>query len=180
MKKFAYILFFISSLSANAQKSSTNSDVNNLSNKLNYRVLNAYQENASTKIEDVFHYFQLLTDKSLNTKVKNEIILNINQLFNNQNPILLDITSENLDKIELEKLIKKLLISEPIMFKISNQNNYNSVTFNSWINNYTLIKTKSGFNKTISIVQTIFMEEEIKQFGVNFKTVWVTYLGEMQ
>ena len=164
---------------AKAQQSSSEQVGNSLQSKFSYRVLTAYQENAATKIEDVFNYFQLLTDTSLNDDTKKEIISNINLVFRNQNPMVIDVTSETLDAIELKKLIQKLLISEPIVFKIVNQNKFNFITSNSWENNYTIIRTKSGKNKSFAVYQTIFMIQEVKQFGSSTKSVWINFLGDI-
>ena len=43
--------------------------------------------------EDLFSYFQLLTDASLNNDLKKEVVKNINLLFQNSNAMVIDFTS---------------------------------------------------------------------------------------
>jgi len=90
-----------------------------LSNKYAAKALEDYQENGKSKIEDLFTYFHMLTDASLTDDLKKEVVKNIKNSFQNQDPEVIDFTSETNDKIKLDSLIDKLLFSEPIIFKVS-------------------------------------------------------------
>ena len=153
--------------------------VQSLNQVFSTKVLNAYQENSISKIDDLFSYFQLLTDANLTNDLKKEVVKNINQLFNNQNPLVLDVTSQSLNRIPLQALLQKLLISEPILFKILDETTFNAVDYKSWKTNYSITRTKSGSITKIKIIQTVYFFEVSKQFGENSKEVWSTYLDEM-
>jgi hypothetical protein len=151
-----------------------------LNQKFSAKVLNAYQENSKTKVEDLYSYFQLLTDASLSDDLKKEVIKNIQFLFQNKNEMVVDFTSPSLNKITLQQFIDKLLISEPILFVISDESNYNSVDYQSWNTNYTVSRTKSGLISKTTINQKIYFIETEKSFGTETKLVFSTFLGSME
>ena len=180
MKKISYLLFLLCCFFVNGQSASNTNNAQTLQSKMSVKVLSAYQQNTSTKVEDLFSYFQMLTDVSLTNDVKKEIITNINLLFNNQNPMVIDFTSDTNEFILLQKLIQKLLISEPISFKVSDEIKYNSLTDKSWNDSYIVERTKSRVTKNMNINQTIFMVMEDKKFGENSKTIWNVFLGSIR
>lgn len=143
------------------------------------KVLNAYQENSKTKIDDLFSQFQMLTDAGLPNDLKKEVVKNIYLAFKNPNEIVIDFTSDTFEKITLQQLIQKLLVSKPILFSVSNAVNYNSVDFNSWKIDYTIVRTKLGIESKINVVQKVYFYETQKDFGSNKKTVLATFLGAM-
>jgi hypothetical protein len=151
-----------------------------LNKKFSAPVLNAYQLNSKTKIEDLFAYFQLLTDASVDNELKKEVVKNINLVFKNENELIIDFTSDSLDKIPLQQFLQKLMISEPILFSLSDETKFNSVDYQSWKTGYTITKTKSGITSKIKVIQTVFMQENIKLFGNNQKLVYQTHLGKME
>lgn len=179
MKKISCLLFLWCCFFVNGQSASNTTNVQTLQNKMSVKVLTAYQENASTKVADLFSYFQMLTNSSLTNDVKKEVVTNINLLFNNQNPLVIDFTSDGNDLISLQKLIQKLLVSEPILFKISEEIRYDSLTDKSWNDSYIVARTKLGVTKYIYTNQTVFMVMQDKKFGENFKTIWTIFLGAM-
>ena len=179
MKKISCLLFLWSCFIVNGQSASKTNQMQTLQTKMSVKVLSAYQENTSNKIADLFSYFQMLTDVSLTDDIKEEVIININLLFNNQNPLVIDFTSNNDDLIYLQTLIQKLLVSEPILFKVYEEVNYSSLTDKSWNNNFNVRRTKSGITKNIPTSQTVFMILENKNFGEISKTIWAIFLGEM-
>lgn len=186
IKKFLLIVVFLCSFFVGAQ-SSMNESVKekkaateiSLNKRFSAKVLNAYQENSKTKVEDLFSYFQLLTDANLNDDLKKEVIKNINLLFQNSNAMVVDFTSESLDKISLQQFIQKLLISEPILFSVSEESKYDSVEYQSWKTGYTVSRTKSGIITKTKIVQKVYFYETPKLFGDETKVVFSTLLGEM-
>jgi hypothetical protein len=151
-----------------------------LSKKYAPKLLEAYQENAKTKVEDLFGYFQMLTDASLTDGYKKEIVKNIQYIFKNQNPEVIDFTSTTKDKILLNALIEKLLISEPIIFRVSESWQNGAENALSWKNIYTIIRIKSGVNENIRVSQLVYLFEELKSFGTTAKNVTVTFLGKME
>lgn len=185
-RTFLFIVVFLSSFLVEAQ-SSMNESVKekkaastiSLNKRFSSKVLNAYQENSKTKVEDLFSYFQMLTDASLNDDLKKEVVKNINLLFQNPNTMVIDFTSDSFDKIPLQQFIQKLLISEPILFSVSEESRYDSVEYQSWKTGYTVSRTKSGIVTKTKIVQKVFFYETPKMFGEETKVVFSTLLGEM-
>lgn len=177
------LVSFFSKAQSSGQKESLSEKkvaAQTLNQKFSAPVLNAYQENSKSKVEDLFSYFQMLTDASLSDDLKIEIVKGINLLIQNPNTIVIDFTSESLDKITLQQFIQKLLISEPILFSVSNQTQFNSVDYNSWKMGYTISRTKSGATYNTKVVQKVFFYETPKVFGDKTKEVLSTVLGEMQ
>lgn len=150
-----------------------------LSQKFSSRVLNAYQVNSKSKVEDLFSYFQMLTDGNLKADVKKEVIDNIHLLVQNPNVLVVDFTSDSLHKIPLQQFIQKLLISEPISFSISDEVSYDTVAYQSWNANYTVTKKKSGIVTKTKVTESVFFYETSKQFGNEAKVVIATLLGAM-
>lgn len=185
-KKFLFIVILLCSFFVNAQdvvKESVSekkaASTMSLNKKFSSKVLNAYQENSKTKVEDLFSYFQMLTDASLNDDLKKEVVKNINLLFQNPNTLVIDFTSDSFDKITLQQFIQKLLISEPILFSVSEESRYDSVEYQSWKTGYTVSRTKSGIVTKTKIVQKVYFYETPKMFGEETKMVFSTLLGEM-
>ncbi len=185
-KKFLFIVILLCSFFVNAQdvvKESVSekkaATAMTLNKRFSAKVLNAYQENSKTKVEDLFSYFQMLTDASLNDDLKKEVVKNINLLFQNPNTMVIDFTSDSFDKITLQQFIQKLLISEPILFSVSEESRYDSVEYQSWKTGYTLSRTKSGIVTKTKIVQKVYFYETPKMFGEETKMVFSTLLGEM-
>ncbi|MFN3753660.1 hypothetical protein [Flavobacterium sp.] len=181
MKSILYIMLLLCSFFIQAQSSSNEKAASNVSLSKKYapKLLEAYQENAKTKVEDLFAYFQMLTDASLTDDYKKEIVKNIQYTFKNQNPEVIDFTSPTLDKILLNDFIQKLLISEPMIFKVSKATQNGTENYLSWKSGYTVTKTKSGISEDITVNQVVFLFEESKSFGSISKNVTVTFLGKM-
>ncbi|MEC4003711.1 hypothetical protein OX283_003515 [Flavobacterium sp. SUN052] len=185
-KKFLFIVIFLGSFFVNAQdavkesvsekKSATAMSLNK---RFSAKVLNAYQENSKSKVEDLFTYFQMLTDAKLNDDLKKEVVKNINLLFQNPNTMVIDFTSDSFDKITLQQFIQKLLISEPILFSVSDESRFDSVEYQSWKTGYTVSRTKSGVVSKTNIIQKVYFYETPKMFGEESKVVFSTFLGEM-
>ena len=185
-KKFLFIVILLCSFFVNAQdvvKESVSekkaASTMSLNKRFSAKVLNAYQENSKTKVEDLFSYFQMLTDASLNDDLKREIVKNINLLFQNPNTLVIDFTSDSFDKIPLQQFIQRLLLSEPILFSVSDESKYDSVEYQSWKTGYTVSRTKSGIVSKTKIVQKVYFYETPKMFGEETKVVFSTILGEM-
>lgn len=184
MNKVVYIILFLLSAIAFGQSAKESVvekkvEMKKLDSQLSARVLKAYQFNSDTKIEDLYAYFELLTDARLDKDTKHEIAENIKLMFKNENPIVLDVTSDFYDKVTLDMLLEKLQFSEPIQFTIQEQKQHNSVQYNSWKTSYTIIRTKNGLPQDFKITQTIFLELIPKKFGATNKVVWEMRLGEM-
>ena len=143
------------------------------------KVLNAYQENSKSKIDDLFAYFQMLTDAKLDNDLKKEVIQNINLLFKNPNETVVDFTSASLDRISLQQFIQKLLISEPVSFSISDEVQYNAVDNQSWKTVYIVTRTQSGTITKTKVIQEVFFYETAKSFGNDTKNVLSMFLGVM-
>lgn len=178
MKKISCIVFLLCCFFVKGQQANT-SYVQTLQNRMSVKVLAAYQENTSNKVVDLFSYFQMLTDATLNDEVKKEVVTSINLLFNNQNPSVIDFTSEEKNSIPLQILIQKLLVSDPILFKVSEELKYDSLTDTGWNTTYVIKRTKANTSNYVYTSQTVSMLFEDKKFGDNSKTIWTTFLGAM-
>ena len=185
-KKLLLILILLLGFSSKAQQESISEKkaqkdavVATLNQKFSAKVLHAYQDNSKTKVADAFAYFQMLTDASLDVDLKKEVIDNIHLLFQNPNAMVIDFTSDSLDKIPLSQFIQKLLISEPILFTVSNEARYDGVSYQSWNTNYTVTRTKSGVTSTTNVMQTVYFYETPKAFGNENRLVFSTLLGAM-
>lgn len=165
--------------SVSEKKANKDAAVVSLSQKFSAKVLNAYQENSKTKVADAFAYFQMLTDANLDADAKKEVINTIYLLFQNPNVIVTDFTTDSVNKITLSQFIQKLLISEPILFSVSDEVSYNGVSYQSWNTNYTVTRTKSGVVSTTNVMQTVYFYETAKDFGSEKKVVLSTVLGGM-
>jgi hypothetical protein len=165
---------------ASEKVSSTATTKVSLNKKMTSNILNAYQNHSKTKVKDVFGYFQLLTDATLSDEVKKEVIQSINQFFTDENTLVLDFTSESKDLIPLHQFLQKLLISEPILFSVSDEASYGLVTHDSWNTFYTVTRTKSGVISKIKVNQKMYFVDETKKFGTVTKNVSGLYLDEMQ
>lgn len=165
--------------SVSEKKAQKDAVVATLNQKFSAKVLHAYQDNSKTKVADAFAYFQLLTDANLDVDLKKEVVDNIHLLYQNPNAMVIDFTSESLDKIPLTQFIQKLLISEPILFTVSNEARYDGVSYQSWNTNYTVTRTKSGVTSTTNVMQTVYFYETPKVFGSETKFVFSTLLGAM-
>lgn len=151
-----------------------------LSKKYAPKFLEDYQQNAKIKIEDLFTYFQMLTDASVTDDLKKEVIKNIKNSFQNQNPDVIDFTLETNDKIKLDSLIEKLLLSEPIVLKVTDTWQNSSETALSWKISYTVNLLKSGISRNIKVNQLVYLFEQDKAFGNTSKNVTVSFLGKME
>ena len=165
--------------SVSEKKAQKDAVVATLNQKFSAKVLHAYQDNSKTKVADAFAYFQLLTDASLDIDLKKEVVDNIHLLYQNPNALVIDFTSDSLDKIPLTQFIQKLLISEPILFTVSNEAHYDGVSYQSWNTNYIVTRTKSGVTSTTNVMQTVYFYETPKLFGSETKFVFSTLLGAM-
>ncbi|MES2575535.1 MAG: hypothetical protein V4572_11370 [Bacteroidota bacterium] len=179
IKQFLFIGFLLYSFTIEAQ-SAMNKNYVSLNKKFSYEVLNVYQENSKSKIEDVFTYFQMLTDINIDDQLKSEIIKNIYSLYKTENDLVVDFTSNNFEKIPLKQFIQRLLYSSPILFKVSNETQYDSVDYNFWKTNYSVSITKGGITSKERISQKVYFSEKNKSFGSNNKSVYETSLGEME
>lgn len=165
--------------SVSEKKTLKDAAIISLSQRFTTKVLNAYQENSKTKVADAFAYFQMLTDASLDAATKREVINTIYLLFQNPRVLVIDFTSDSFDKIPLSQFIQKLLISEPLLFTVSNEVRYDGVDYQSWTTNYTITRTKSNVTSTTKVMQTVYFYENSKDFGSERKVVFTTLLGGM-
>jgi hypothetical protein len=178
-KQILCIVLLMYGFISEAQESMSNNSQVSLSSRYSVNVLAVYQENSKSKIEDVFQYFQMLTDASLTDDLKKEVIISIHQLYKNKNALVIDFTSAAFDTIPLEQFIQKLLISEPITFEVSEETKFNSVTYQNWKTNYTITKIKSGVSSKIKVTQLVYMYDMPKEFGAKTKIVTGILLDEM-
>jgi hypothetical protein len=137
----------------------------------------AYQESATLKIEDYYQYLTLLSSESTSETLKAEIKKSIYSLFESENVMVIDFTSNESTTISLNDLIVKI-DNKDYTFKTSNYES-SIVAADFWTTQYKLIITQD--NKIIEIYyfQKIGFKPVIKTFGSTKKEIWSLFLGEI-
>ena len=172
------IFIMLCSLFVKAQSASGN---NARSLKANFSVpaLLAYQETAKTKIRDFYQYLELLSDASLSKQLKEEVKLNILSLFKNKDVMVKDITSNELNDIQLPLLLSRLAAGPSLNLKIGSINDQ-SIEQNSWLITYSVKVVGGAKENDFKLTQRIYLIKNSKTFGANSKDVWQLFLGETQ
>jgi len=141
-------------------------------------VLAAYQENAKNKVEDLFQYFQLLSDTVASVELKKEVEKNIYLLFKGKDILLPDFLNNAKNEIKLssfiEQLKKRQLKFKPLRFEDG------PILFDSWETTYEIQMMDSKGARSLSLTQTVYLSNEVKTFGSTTKNVWELYLGRIQ
>ena len=137
----------------------------------------AYQESATLKVEDYYHYLTLFSAESTSESLKSEIKSSIFNLFEYENSTVVDYTAEEKPTISLKELLTKIE-NKNYLFSVSNFEN--SIVANDfWTTQYKLIINQD--NKVIELYyfQRIGFKPVIKTFGTAKKEVWTLFLGEI-
>ena len=145
--------------------------------QLSMRVLHAYQEHSNSKVEDLYSYFQLLTDSNLSEDTKKEVIDSIYLLFNHRDVQVVDLTSSELETISLSAFISKLRKSKSLVFKLKMESQYNEVSDRGWTIYYSLNQDSNPTDQPIQLTQKVYFTTQSKSFGTSSKNVSATYLG---
>ena len=144
-----------------------------IQSNFNVAAIAVYQDNAETKIKDLYSYFQMLSgDES--EQFKNQVAENVKMLFGNTSVAMDNIVSESNAKITLEAFLLQLKTSKhAIQFLEIEQK---TVKENSFLFAYTVLVD----SQKKSIQQQVFFYSIQKQFGAKTKEVWEYRLGPLK
>ena len=137
----------------------------------------AYQESATLKVEDYYHYLTLFSAESTSESLKNEIKSSIFNLFENENSIVVDYTTEEKPTISLKELLTKIE-NKNYLFSVSDFEN--SIVANDfWTTQYQLTISQNEKQKQLQLFQKVSFKPILKAFGSTKKEVWTLFLGEV-
>lgn len=137
----------------------------------------AYQESATLKVEDYYHYLTLFSAESTSESLKSEIKSSIFNLFENENNTVVDYTSEEILTISLKELLTKIE-NKNYLFSVSNFEN--SIVANDfWTTQYQLIISQNENTTQLQLFQKVSFKPILKAFGSTKKEVWTLFLGEV-
>lgn len=141
-------------------------------------MLEAHQANSLEKINDFYHYLNLLSaakDKELQAQLKE----NIYALFEDKNIIVNDILAQKAGQIPLSYLLDNIA-SRGISFSVIDERAGKDFYRDSWYDYYTLQIAEKGKATTLQVKQSVYMKPEKKAFGETYKTVLSVSLGAIE
>jgi len=141
-------------------------------------VLVAYQENAKGKVEDLFQYFQLLSDTAASADLKKEVEKNVYLLFKGKDVLLPDFLNNAKNEIKLSSFVEQLK-KRHLKFKLLRFED-GPILFDSWQTTYEVQIVDNKAARSLSLIQTVYLSNEVKAFGNTTKNVWELYLGRIQ
>lgn len=144
-----------------------------IQSNFNVAAIAVYQDNAETKIKDLYSYFQMLSSNE-SEQFKNQVVENVKMLFGNITVSMDNIVLESEAKITLDAFLQQLKTSEhTIQFVEIEQK---TVQENSFLFAYTVLVD----SQKKSIQQQVFFYPTQKQFGTKTKEVWEYRLGPLK
>ena len=143
-------------------------------------VFAAYQENSDLKIQELFFYLQQLSQATIEETLRNEMETACLALFVNDTTLVVDVTSTTPTLIPIKILLQKLAQTAPIQITVSERVNYNTVTYRSWKNGYTLRCVQNEATREYTVAQTVFFQLQLQQFGAHAQQTYQYRLGNME
>jgi len=137
----------------------------------------AYQESATLKVEDYYHYLTLFSAESTSESLKNEIKSIIYNLFKNDNSTVIDYTTQEKPPISLKELLTKIE-NKNYLFSVFNFEN-SIVASDFWTTKYQLTILQNGKTMQLLLFQKVSFMPILKAFGSTKKEVWTLFLGEV-
>ena len=137
----------------------------------------AYQESATLKVEDYYHYLTLFSAESTSESLKNEIKSSIYNLFKNDNSPVVDYTTQEKPTISLKELLAKIE-NKNYLFSVSNFEN-SIVASDFWTTQYQLTISQNENTTQLQLFQKVSFKPILKAFGSTKKEVWTLFLGEV-
>jgi len=141
-------------------------------------VLQSHQANSLQKLEDFYHYLNLLSetsDKDLQAQLKE----NIFSLFDDKNTLVDDITTDKKDEIPLSYLLDNIA-SKQITFHFKNQQVSREFYRDYWFDVYTLEITSGSKSVTRTFAQIVYLRPAEKAFGNTTKNILQVSLGPIE
>lgn len=138
-----------------------------------------FQQSSQSKVKDFYEYLGLLTSKTLSEELRKQTEENIYSLVENKNIEIIDFTSAENAKINLQALILKLMRETyEIKFVVKSEISF-PTSANYWLNSYLLEIHQNNKIESKKIEQKVYFSPQIKSFGSEQKEVWVISLGEI-
>ncbi len=137
----------------------------------------AYQESATLKVEDYYHYLTLFSAESTSESLKNEIKSSIYNLFKSDNSLVVDYTTQEKPTISLKELLAKIE-NKNYLFSVSNFEN-SIVASDFWTTQYQLTISQNENTTQLQLFQKVSFKPILKAFGSTKKEVWTLFLGEV-
>lgn len=131
-----------------------------------------YQDNSQNKMVEFYEYLTLYSSAS-DEQLKTQIKENILSLVDSEDILVIDLTSDELPSISLDKFLQKIECKK-YQFDVSNAISSQVIGFNEWYNQLDVLYNE----KVISLQQQIFFSPNEKNFGSKTQTVWEIKLGE--
>jgi hypothetical protein len=141
-------------------------------------VLEAYQINSLQKINDFYHYLNLLSATD-DTDLQMQIKENIYALFEDRNILVDNILTETDDRIPLSYLLDNIA-SKKLVFAFKNEQVGKDFYRDYWVDSYTLEINEKGKTTTQKVRQSVYLKPETKAFGKTTKTVLSVSLGAIE
>ncbi|MFM2229538.1 MAG: hypothetical protein RL607_796 [Bacteroidota bacterium] len=143
-------------------------------------VLQAYQENSTIKMQELFFYLQQLTQGSLEPSLRTELETACLALFVHEKTLVVDVTAPTPTLIPIDQLLQKLALTAPLQITLSETVKYNTVTLNSWKNGFTIQCFQNESTRKYALSQTIYFQLQPQQFGSHQQYTYQYRLGDME
>ena len=172
--RYLFLIFF--SVLGFSQKAITVNNSNNLSKLYSVAALNVYADSSQKKVEDFYSLLTIYSNKETSTELKNELEKSILLLFQNKNQLVLDLTSSENKTIEIFSFLNKIS-NKNYFFSLSNSEKIDSNKFGGWNLSFDISVKQNNQSKTISVLQKVYFDEQLKTFGSKSKWVRSIVLG---
>jgi len=174
MKYFTFILFLFYNC-AFAQQANNTAIENSIKANFSIKVLEAYEENSFSKVEDFYELLEMYSDKNASNTLKKHLEERIDALYK-ENTLIFDFFTS--DKISVNKLLDKIA-SKGLKFEVKNIQKVKTFG-NYWTASYVLTIQRDTETLEKNISQRIYFYPEEKTFGNKKKEVWSLFLGEIE
>ncbi len=149
-----------------------------IKNTFSTAAIKSYQESSILKIEDFYHYLNLLSGAQAND-LKLQLTENIVSLFDKNNTLVANMAAGSKDRIPLTDLLSKISLTPEMAFRVSDVRML-PIGNDFWFCTYQLEISREGEQITLPVTQKIFLQHIVKSFGGTSSGVWELSLGEMQ
>lgn len=174
MKYFTFILFLFYNC-VFAQQANNAAIENSIKANFSIKVLEAYEENSFSKVEDFYELLEMYSDKNASNTLKKQLEERIDALYK-ENTLVSDFFTS--DKISVNKLLDKIA-SKGLKFEVKNIQKVKTFG-NYWTASYILTIQRDTETLQKNISQRIYFYPEEKTFGNKKKEVWSLFLGEIE
>lgn len=174
IKYFTFIVFLFCNCTF-AQDVNNTIAANSIKSNFSVKVLEAYEENSFSKVEDFYELLEMYSDKSTSNTLKKQLEERIDALYK-ENTLVSDFFTS--DKIPVNKLLEKVAY-KGLKFEVKNIQKIKTFG-NYWTASYILTIQRDTETLQKNISQRIYFYPEAKTFGNKKKEVWSLFLGEME